>query len=110
MRHIAILTAMFCLCGVTLSFAELTKEEKMLFNEKNTYDIYYQISSESASVIEDAVINDVKSISGKQFLTYTKDSFGKLNNRDYGFIDFHSIKAIHPSGISAKILISEAYE
>jgi hypothetical protein len=107
MKNICFFISVICLLYPIVAHAALTPEEKNLIDAKNTYDIYYQLNEETAALIEDVTIDDVTSFGGKRFLIYTKDSFGKLNNKDFGFIDFNAIKAINPSGVPVTLLASE---
>jgi len=104
MRSIYLVCVLFLVVCVPTVCAELSKEEKLLFDEKGSYDIYYQVNSKLANVVENAQIVDVKMINGKQFLEYTRNSFSKMSKNSLGYIEFHSIKAIHPAGMKVTVL------
>ena len=116
MKKILALTCLVLLCGSPAVSAELYDDERTnytapeKFTEKERYDIYFEVNSGIVNVVEDAQINNVISINGKRFIEYSKDTFGKFTKDIYGYIDFHSVKAIHPQGVSVKVIEADGGE
>ncbi len=107
MKKVSIILVILISIFASLGNAQDSDELKKIFNSKHNYDIYYQVSDDSINVITDVEIYSIKTIGGKQFLECYSDSFGKFAKDDRSFIDFQSIRAIHPNKTFVKTVFEK---